>query len=346
MDALSSLLKDFDIGKYLPEMDSLLGKIDLFCRICVLIVPALVFLLGLKFLIWPAKGPKGLGYRNFYVTGSIKAWQYTQRFAGICWSVIGAGLLIGALLLFKKFPEKEQMEVFRSCLIYMAVEVGLVLLSRWVINIRTMIAFNIKGRMRPKYKEKVRAKLKAKAQADARKAAAKKAAARKKPEISIPTASAPVSVAPAPTPAVTPEPTPDTAVIDVPKFAPAFDIPLDPVAQTAEAEAAAQPTVPVQNEPVDPFATQMLHMPETEAEKESPVCIQNEPDIPFATQVLPIPVIEPVAAPEAEPEAPAEPEAEPEAPAEPETEPEAPAEPETEAEAPAEPETEPETIPE
>ena len=149
MDALSSLLKDFDIANFLPEINTVMDKINLFCRICILLAPILVLLFGLKFLFLPAKNMKGTGFRNFYVTGSMSSWRFTQRFAGLCWSVTGGTMLIGALILSFTFKKMDPLAIFKACLICLVIEMVLVLASRITITLNTAKYYDIKGKLRP-----------------------------------------------------------------------------------------------------------------------------------------------------------------------------------------------------
>ena len=77
-------LDELDPSGMLPQMDSIFSRILLVCRICVMLGPVLLLILGLCYLfLAPKEANYYFGYRCFYGMGSVNAWQFTQRMAGI-----------------------------------------------------------------------------------------------------------------------------------------------------------------------------------------------------------------------------------------------------------------------
>ena len=82
IEALKKAFEDFDLATLLPNLDSIFGKITLICRICVLVGPILLLVLGLSYLfLAPKEANYYLGYRCYYGMGSVHAWRFTQRIA-------------------------------------------------------------------------------------------------------------------------------------------------------------------------------------------------------------------------------------------------------------------------
>ena len=148
-DELKSLMEDFDPAKLLPDLDSMLGKMELALRIAVLVGPLLLFLLGLVYLIAsPKEANYRLGYRCFFGMGSVGAWRFTQRLAGIVWG--GLGLILTAVMFFygKGFSSMDTDTMLWSAVRCILWEVGLVIISILAINITIAFLFDRKGNRR------------------------------------------------------------------------------------------------------------------------------------------------------------------------------------------------------
>lgn len=102
IEALKKAFEDFDLATLLPNLDSIFGKITLICRICVLVGPILLLVLGLSYLfLAPKEANYYLGYRCYYGMGSVHAWRFTQRIAGM---VLGGLGLVLTVVMDRPFP--------------------------------------------------------------------------------------------------------------------------------------------------------------------------------------------------------------------------------------------------
>ena len=155
IEALKKAFEDFDLATLLPNLDSIFGKITLICRICVLVGPILLLVLGLSYLfLAPKEANYYLGYRCYYGMGSVHAWRFTQRIAGM---VLGGLGLILTLVMFFISLGFGSMEISAmawltvKCLIWQAV---LVILATLGINGLAMFWFNRKGELRRRVKRR------------------------------------------------------------------------------------------------------------------------------------------------------------------------------------------------
>ena len=110
-----------------------------------------ILLLGLIYLfIPPNEANRKAGYRTYFGMGSILAWRFTQRLAGI---VLGlTGLILSGIMLFLSsgFPGMDTMEmVWRAfwCLIWQGI---LALLANGGIWLAAFLKFDAKGNYRKK----------------------------------------------------------------------------------------------------------------------------------------------------------------------------------------------------
>ena len=150
-DSIKELMDGFDPAALLPELDTIFGKIELVCRIAVMIGPVLLLLLGLTYLLLaPREANHYLGYRCYYGMGSVQAWRFTQKLSGIVLG--GLGLVLTAVMVFMmmSFRGMEvQAMLWRAvkCLIW---EAALALLANLAINAAAFFLFDSHGDFRSK----------------------------------------------------------------------------------------------------------------------------------------------------------------------------------------------------
>ena len=149
IDDLKTLMDEFEPGTLLPELDTVMGKMELIMRIAVIIGPIVLLTLGLAYLFLPPKEANHyFGYRCYFGMGSVDAWRFTQRLAGIVWSVLGLGLTVVMLMTSGGFRGMEVMpmvELAVKCVLWQA---GLVLASWLAINTIVALRYDAKGKLR------------------------------------------------------------------------------------------------------------------------------------------------------------------------------------------------------
>ena len=146
IEDLKSLMDAFDPAALLPELNGILDTVLYAVRIATLVGPAVLLLLGLGYLIFaPKEANYYFGYRCVFGMGSVEAWQFTQRLAGIVWSVLGLVLTGAMLLLTNGFAELDVYDAVWTAARYVLWEVGLVAVSCLVINGAVMSRFTYDG---------------------------------------------------------------------------------------------------------------------------------------------------------------------------------------------------------
>ena len=149
IDDLKTLMDEFEPGTLLPELDTVLGKLEFVLRIAVMIGPIVLLALGLAyFFLSPKEANHYFGYRCYFGMGSVDAWRFTQRLAGIVWGVLGLGLTVVMLLTSGGFRGMEMMPMVERAVGCVLWEAGLVLASWVTINIIVMLRFDAKGNLR------------------------------------------------------------------------------------------------------------------------------------------------------------------------------------------------------
>ena len=149
IDSLKALLDGFDPASFLPELDTMLGKIELFLRIAVMIGPLVMLVLGLTYLfLSPREANHSLGYRCYFGMGSPEAWQFTQKLAGLIWGGLGLILVVIMALIVNRYRLMDAEAMVWSAVRCILWEAGLTIASVLGINITVMYFFDRTGARR------------------------------------------------------------------------------------------------------------------------------------------------------------------------------------------------------
>ena len=149
IESLIALVNEFDFAKIMPELDSVMGWIDLFVRLCVLAAPVAVLFFGLWWLLLPPKEANHhVGYRCFFGMGSVDAWRFTQKIAGVLFTVLGVGLLAISLLVSNRFPDMEPMVMLDKAVVCILWQIGITLVLSLMINLIVALRYDRNGDLR------------------------------------------------------------------------------------------------------------------------------------------------------------------------------------------------------
>ena len=150
-DAVKAMMDNFDPASLLPDLSSIFGWIELVCRIAVLVGPIILATLGIAYLFFsPKEANHYFGYRTYFGMGSVEAWRFTQRLAGIVLSLLGLALTGVMLVISGSFAGMEVMDMVWKALGCLGIQAVLVLLANIAISLTAMIRFDRKGEYRKK----------------------------------------------------------------------------------------------------------------------------------------------------------------------------------------------------
>ena len=149
IESLIALVNEFDFAKIMPELDSVMGWIDLFVRLCVLAAPVAGLFFGLWWLLLPPKEANHhVGYRCFFGMGSVDAWRFTQKIAGVLFTVLGVGLLAISLLVSNRFPDLEPMVMLDKAVVCILWQIDITLVLSLMINLMVALRYDRNGDLR------------------------------------------------------------------------------------------------------------------------------------------------------------------------------------------------------
>lgn len=148
-DSVTKLLDDFDLSKLLPNLGTMLGKVDLVLRIAVLLAPLVILALGLLYFLTPPKEANhSFGYRFYWGMSSVECWRFTQKLAGAVWSVLGFVMLLVMALLCSSFKGMEAMPMVERAVKFLFWELVIIAVSCVAIDVAVMVFFDSKGNRR------------------------------------------------------------------------------------------------------------------------------------------------------------------------------------------------------
>lgn len=150
MDIISSILDGLDnVGKIVPELDTLLSRLEFWVSIFLLIGPLCMLVLGLIYLFLPPKEANHhIGYRTYFGMGSVDAWKQTQKIAGILYGSMGLLLTVVMGIICLTLGGKEGLQIGSTALVCLLIQAIVVLLLYLIIFAYTAIAFDKDGNRR------------------------------------------------------------------------------------------------------------------------------------------------------------------------------------------------------
>ena len=155
IDSIKSLMDSFDPAALLPDLGELFGSLSALCRFAVMIGPVVMLVLGLAYLfLSPREANYYFGYRCYFGMGSVQAWRFTQRIAGMLFGGVGLILTIVMYVMSGSFSEMEITDMVwkaAGCLAWQAV---IALVLTFLVNFLAFFFFDAKGGPRRKKKEK------------------------------------------------------------------------------------------------------------------------------------------------------------------------------------------------
>lgn len=146
MSKIADLLDSLDIGKLLPNLESILSKVSLFAVLAVMIGPLLLLGLGLLYFFAPPKEANHkAGFRTYFGMGSVQAWRFTQRIAGMALGGLGAVLTVVMFFVCLSFGGLEPVALLERAVICLLWEAGLAAVAYLAIVILVTVTYDKNG---------------------------------------------------------------------------------------------------------------------------------------------------------------------------------------------------------
>ena len=149
-ETLAATAEEFNPMSLLPDLEKLAGNLETVMRIAVLIGPLCLLGLGLWYLLAPTKEANhSVGFRCWWGMSSVEAWQFTQRLAGLTWTLLGGILSVVMAVICSGFRDMMPDAMAFSAIKCLIWELALVIVSMIAINGILVWQFDPKGYRRP-----------------------------------------------------------------------------------------------------------------------------------------------------------------------------------------------------
>lgn len=133
MDDILSLLQDFDVANFLPEPETFLKALEGWARFFVLLGPLILLGLGICYYFKPPKEANhSFGFRTYWGMGSVQAWLFAQKLAGMGYMIVGGALTVLMGLISIGFRGEAAMSMINTAVICVFIELVIVL-ALWIV---------------------------------------------------------------------------------------------------------------------------------------------------------------------------------------------------------------------
>ena len=149
MNKITELMDKLDPSKLVPELESLMRKAGSIAGWAVMIGPLLLLALGLLYFFKaPKEANNSFGFRTYFGMGSVEAWRYTQRLAGMILGGLGIILTVIMGIICLTWGGKDTLQILDravSCLIW---EVILAAIAWGGIVLHISLRYDKEGNLR------------------------------------------------------------------------------------------------------------------------------------------------------------------------------------------------------
>lgn len=154
IDNIKELMDGLDPAALLPDIENIVDKSALICRIAILVGPIVLLAMGIAYLLLsPKEANHYFGYKTYFGMGSVEAWRFTQKLAGCVLGGLGLLLTVIMLVLSMGFGSMNTMDMVWRALMCLVWECALALAANIAINAVAFFKFDRKGAVRkPKAK--------------------------------------------------------------------------------------------------------------------------------------------------------------------------------------------------
>ena len=155
IQSIKQMMDGFDPATLLPEISTIVGKVQLVCSVAILAAPIIMLFMGLAYLLFaPREANYYFGYRTAFGMGSVSAWRHTQKVAGDIFGGLGLVLTLLMLMICLTLSGREAMDMVWLAVKSLLWEGALGLIAVLSINSIAMYTYDYNGNRRRKSKKK------------------------------------------------------------------------------------------------------------------------------------------------------------------------------------------------
>ena len=149
MDTINALIDGLKLEEIIPPLEDIFSHLEPIVKWAVMAGPIVVLLLGLIYLLIPPKEANhSLGFRTYFSMGSIEAWRFTQRIAGLAMSALGLVLTVVMFIITRSFAGMDQFQMMQKAAKCLTWELILVVVVYLGVSILAAVFFDRNGERR------------------------------------------------------------------------------------------------------------------------------------------------------------------------------------------------------
>ena len=148
-EALQQLLDGFDFASLIPHVEDILSIVAPTAKVLMLLGSFVMLAYGLYCLMLSPKEATYLaGYRFRWGMGSVQAWRFMQRFAGVIFTVLGLLCAIYMALHTRDVDDLSLMDLLATSIYYSLLQAGVALCGCLLTNFAVFLRYDLKGNRR------------------------------------------------------------------------------------------------------------------------------------------------------------------------------------------------------
>ena len=153
-EAFKQLLNGIDFAELLPDINEILSIVPPTAKILMLCGSFIMLAFGLYCLmIAPREATYSAGYRFRWGMGSVAAWRFMQRCAGVIFLVLGFGCAVYMALHTRDVDDLALMDLLTTAAMYILLQIGVALVGCLLVNLAVIIRYDWKGNRRYTWRE-------------------------------------------------------------------------------------------------------------------------------------------------------------------------------------------------
>ena len=142
----------------IPDLEVLFSDIRFWMGFVMILGPILLLLHGGYYLyLSPKEANHKAGYRTYFGMGSVQAWQYSQRLAGLVFGIAGGVLLIVGIIGCIIMGAQKSLDAVSPALVILIIQVVGAVGAYGFVEIMIAKNYDANGNLKGKRVERVRA---------------------------------------------------------------------------------------------------------------------------------------------------------------------------------------------
>lgn len=146
MDAINSFIEKLNLFELVPDLTKLAGLMKTIATVCMLLGPVIMLILGLIYYFYPPKeANRKFGFRTYFGMGSVEAWRFTQKIAGMVFGILGLLLTVIMAVLCLRFKNQDAMTMMSTAGKSLIAQLVLLIAAYIGVSVTSAVFFDKNG---------------------------------------------------------------------------------------------------------------------------------------------------------------------------------------------------------